>query len=238
MIEYFDNDSPAIQRIIGQANYKKFLRSEKWKDLRTACLAHYFAGGIPLRCFVCGKPGRVSVHHLRYPALDPVADLVPVCGSCNYHVERFDPRVREQGLSATEFRRRMLREFKERRRLKRLYKELKQADANACRLVKLAGEEKARLQSWAAFVQRPEVDFLERLVPGYIRWLRRESLANHEDCATRFLEKLDDLEGTLDFSPLPMEVGEELDFNPCWTDPDQFEKDLDAWESTLPRMRD
>jgi hypothetical protein len=35
-----------------------------------------------------------------------------------------------------------------------------------------------------------------------------------------------------------MEVGEELDFNPCWTDPDQFEKDLDAWESTLPRMRD
>lgn len=71
-------------RALGFANYKDYLRSEMWAQIRSAVLNDAAcAGG-------CGKPP-TQVHHGRYRQKDldgsSFANLYPVCGGCHFTSE-------------------------------------------------------------------------------------------------------------------------------------------------------
>ena len=64
--------------------YKKYLQSQKWKDLRS--LALRLAGD---KCKQCGSRIMLVVHHLKYTWRvqdEPVTDLLAVCKPCHYYL--------------------------------------------------------------------------------------------------------------------------------------------------------
>jgi hypothetical protein len=197
MITHFAQDSCRLQKQIQQRNYKAYvLTSPWWNDLKVACKAAYFGGGKPEACFVCGKRTRVQIHHLRYGRnLDPTKDLVPVCGSCHTLTQRFpDGRVREPGLSPEEYRRRMQKCFRARKRDKLALKALVQLenelDNDAASLVWIYQREKP---SGRDSLPPPpgRIPFL-RIKRSYGVWLKENKRSNVQENARTFLQQMNE----------------------------------------------
>ena len=242
MTEPFQNDSLDLQRLIRSKNYKAFLCSPRWSDLRIACFAHYFPEGKTPKCWACGRLGRVfvdnpttlnktkltllHVHHLSYPALDPANDLVPVCGRCNGLAEKFRlPR----GLSPQEFQQRMQNGFNHRARIKRILAQFDQSRRDAVELVRLTKRELAWVKEGKRLYGRQifKTSTLEDKVPGYVRWLKRERLKNTEDAATRFLLEVDFDDENDRLWPLLIKVGYDyLNFDFAAVDLDKLFADV------------
>jgi hypothetical protein len=70
-----------VKRKPVSAEYRKYLQSQKWKDLRIAALfrAHN-------KCQECGADTMLCIHHLRYSwkrQNEPVTDLKVLCRTCH-----------------------------------------------------------------------------------------------------------------------------------------------------------
>ena len=70
---------------MNRAAYLDYLRSPEWKAKRRRAIER--AGHA---CEICGKTGRLEVHHTTYERLgkERLSDLVVVCRSCHRWVHR------------------------------------------------------------------------------------------------------------------------------------------------------
>ena len=79
--------------------YRDYLRSDRWRDLRSKRLAidEY-------RCQRCGSPYGLQVHHLAYPldlgTEDPYTDLITLCGPCHELIENQKKTYRKDEVQA------------------------------------------------------------------------------------------------------------------------------------------
>ena len=70
-------------RLFGYKNYKEFLKSDRWKEIRIKI----WQSDIPKRCYICGATEHLQVHHLSYKRLF-YGDLRDVVFLCREHHEK------------------------------------------------------------------------------------------------------------------------------------------------------
>ena len=74
-------------------NYKQYLLSPKWKELRKQAI-HAAQG----KCQVCNSTLRLDVHHREYPRIwgeEPISFLTVLCHTCHklYHRKTTKPKL-------------------------------------------------------------------------------------------------------------------------------------------------
>lgn len=76
--------------------YKRYIKSERWKRKRQQVFAHYGK-----RCYACRKRVRIlHVHHRSYRNLtrEPMSDLIPLCIKCHKEITDYHRRNRRRGI--------------------------------------------------------------------------------------------------------------------------------------------
>lgn len=76
--------------------YKRYIKSERWKRKRQQVFAHYGR-----RCYACRKRARIlHVHHRSYRNLtrEPMSDLIPLCQPCHDKITKYHRRNRRRGI--------------------------------------------------------------------------------------------------------------------------------------------
>jgi hypothetical protein len=236
-LESFPDDSEEIQAKIRHHNYGLLLTSPEWDDLRIACLAQYFPNQAPYVCLSCGnliKSRRVAIHHLRYPTrsdprkINPVRDLIPICGSCHELVRAFPPEsgVHQRGLTPELFRQRMQAAFRSRRQLKRFRKQTRvdaeHREKDVAFLLGLGTSDAGGRQHLPSPVDARERLWARRHT--FRRWLKDEGHDLDEESCRLFLEA-----GPREILPHP--VADDIDSNrPCVLDTDDLDEFIADWK--------
>lgn len=67
--------------------YREFLRSDYWKDLRKRKLQE-----VGNKCELCGRKDSLQVHHLNYETVgrEELSDLKVVCADCHKYIHKIE----------------------------------------------------------------------------------------------------------------------------------------------------
>ena len=74
--------------------YRKYLKSAKWKKKRIQALAYHGA-----ECACCGSTNKIHIHHisyLNYPGNEKMTDLIPLCEDHHQLVHKLIAELRER----------------------------------------------------------------------------------------------------------------------------------------------
>jgi 5-methylcytosine-specific restriction endonuclease McrA len=69
---------------LGFANYRAYLASDHWSDLRR----RYWQSRLPKCCYACGSKGHLDLHHRTYKRVgnERLTDLTLVCRECHQRI--------------------------------------------------------------------------------------------------------------------------------------------------------